>query len=245
MRSLLKMVPRPTRVGRGAVVPTIAVVLALSGAGLVSADQLHRSAPPPMPAVTTPPPDTPVAGRSESHRSPSPPPTPTASPRQSAGLPPSAPVWIDIPAIGVEAPLVKVGDASNGAIDVPPANEPHIAGWYARSVTPGEPGRTVIVGHLDSRYSGQAVFYHLGALKPGQAITVTRRDGVAVVYRVDGVALHPRDELPSEQIYGPADRPELRLITCGGTYKEGTGWSSNIVLYAHMSSWGEDTPPGT
>ena len=49
------------------------------------------------------------------------------------------------------------------------ANE---AAWYKYSVTPGQIGTAVIEGHVDS-YQGPAVFFRLGALKPGQS---DRRD---------------------------------------------------------------------
>jgi LPXTG-site transpeptidase (sortase) family protein len=149
----------------------------------------------------------------------------------------SVPIRVDIPRIDVAAPLTQVGTAKNGAIDVPPAKKPYLAGWYKDSAIPGHPGRTVIVGHLDSRYSGPAVFYHLGALRKGDTVTLTRRDGIVVEYVVDGAAAHPRDEFPADQIYGPSPRSELRLITCGGTYHAGDGWSHNIIVYAHMTTW--------
>ncbi len=132
---------------------------------------------------------------------------------------------------------MSLGDASNGAIAVPPANKPYLAGWYNHGVTPGQPGRTVIVGHLDSRYSGPAVFYELGRLRRGDVITVTRRDGIVVVYRVDGASHQPKNRFPGDQIDGPSGRSELRLITCGGTYRKEVGWSDNIIVYAHTTSW--------
>jgi sortase (surface protein transpeptidase) len=149
----------------------------------------------------------------------------------------SAPTRVDIPSIGVAAPAGGVGNASNGAIGVPPANKPHLAGWYSQGATPGQPGRTVIVGHLDSKYSGPAVFYDLGALRGGETVTVTRRDGITVVYRVDGASIQPKDQFPADQIYAPSSRSELRLITCGGSFHKETGWSDNIIVYAHMISW--------
>lgn len=149
---------------------------------------------------------------------------------------------MDIPAIDVAAPLYFVGDTSDGAIDVPPTNKPYLAGWYNKSVTPGQKGRTVIVGHLDSNYSGPAVFYYLGALKRGQTVTVTRQDGIVVVYRVDGASMQPKNKFPVEEIYGSSERAELRLITCGGSFDKKTGWSDNIIVYAHMVSWHRAIP---
>ncbi len=149
----------------------------------------------------------------------------------------SRPVRVDIPAIDVSAPLLPVGLAGNGAIDLPPADKPHHAGWYEPSVAPGQRGRSVIVGHLDSRYSGPAVFYRLGALRPGHTVTVIRHDGIVAVFRVHATSLHPRNQFPVSSVLGPSTRPDLRLITCGGDYDKSTGWSHNIIVSAHLVTW--------
>jgi sortase (surface protein transpeptidase) len=146
----------------------------------------------------------------------------------------SRPVRIDIPAIDVSAPVSPVGLAGNGAIDLPPADKPHQAGWYEPSATPGQRGRSVIVGHLDSRYSGPAVFYRLGELHPGHTVKVIGQDGIVTVFRVDATSLHPRNQFPASFVLGPSTRPELRLITCGGNYHKSTGWSHNIIVSAHL-----------
>lgn len=211
-------------------IAALSVLAAVIGVGLISTDGLGRTAPPPMPVATAPPPQAQAHTIGGSAT-----PAPALTSR-------SSPTRVDIPAIKVAAPLVPLGDASDGTIAVPPANKPYVAGWYTRGVTPGEPGRTVIVGHLDSRYSGPAVFYRLGALRQGQTVTLTRRDRIVVVYRVDGSSIQPKDEFPAAQIYQPSDRSELRLITCGGTYAKQTGWSNNVIVYAHMIGWHRATP---
>ena len=50
-----------------------------------------------------------------------------------------------------------------------------------------------------------------------------------------GAAQHvyARDHFPTQQVYGPAPDPELRLITCGGVFDAATGsYLSNVVVYA-------------
>ncbi|MGW5360211.1 class F sortase [Actinopolymorpha pittospori] len=245
MRSYLRKVLRPHLGGRTAT--TLIVLAAITGIGLIFVDTLGQAAPPPMPTATTAPPvaaprveePTAVPSRASAPVVPSPTPTPTTPQLLTSA---SKPVRVDIPAIDVAAPIYFVGDARDGTIDVPPSNRPYLAGWYNKSVTPGQQGRTVILGHLDSNYSGPAVFYYLGALKRGQKVTVTRQDGIVVVYQIDGTSMQPKNKFPVEQIYGPSDRSELRLITCGGTYAKGTGYSDNIIVYAHMVSWHRATP---
>ncbi|MET9020690.1 class F sortase [Actinopolymorpha sp. NPDC004070] len=198
-----------------------------AGASLIGADVLNGVRPPPAPHAAK---------------------APAHAPTQRLPLRTrSAPSRIEIPAIDVAAPVISLGDADNGAIDVPPPNRPYLAGWYKYGATPGQLGRTVIVGHLDSRYSGPAVFYRLHELRPGDEVTLTRHDGIMVEYRVDRTVLTPRDEFPAADVYGPSAAPELRLITCGGTYTKSTGWTDNVVVYGHITSWhhsslAEDAP---
>ncbi|WP_199552995.1 class F sortase [Streptomyces sp. N35] len=184
----------------------------------------------------------------EGVRAPEPPPRPAAAQAQKAvhtnalpPLPPSRPLQIRIPAIQVDAPLVGLGLVPNGSLDVPPATDPWLAGWYEQGVTPGSTGTAVTIGHLDSA-TGPAVFYQLGALRRGDVIEVDREDGRTAVFTVDGVALYGADAFPDAQVYGNSDRPELRVITCGGAYSRSAGgYLANTVVYAQLSGVREAT----
>ncbi|MFI2635389.1 class F sortase [Streptomyces collinus] len=149
-------------------------------------------------------------------------------------LPPSPPDRIRIPAIGVNAPLTGLGLTKTGSLDVPPAAEKNLAGWYEAGTTPGERGTAIVAGHVDNA-DGPAVFYDLGALARGSTIEVDRRDGGVAVFTVDTVEVHAAKDFPDEKVYGAADRPELRVITCGGTYSRGTGYQGNVVVFAHLT----------
>ncbi|MEU2749336.1 class F sortase [Streptomyces collinus] len=149
-------------------------------------------------------------------------------------LPPSPPDRIRIPAIGVNAPLTGLGLTRTGSLDVPPAAEKNLAGWYEAGTTPGERGTAIVAGHVDNA-DGPAVFYDLGALARGSTIEVDRRDGGVAVFTVDTVEVHAAKDFPDEKVYGAADRPELRVITCGGTYSRGTGYQGNVVVFAHLT----------
>jgi sortase (surface protein transpeptidase) len=147
----------------------------------------------------------------------------------------SLPVEVRIPAIGVRSALLHLGQNADGSMVVPSlttsANE---AAWYKYSVTPGQLGAAIIEGHVDS-YSGPAVFFRLGALRPGNVIDVTLADGVTAVFQVTGVREYAKDEFPARAIYGAADYAALRLITCGGVFDQATGHYLNaIVVYAAL-----------
>ncbi|MET7424405.1 class F sortase [Dactylosporangium sp. NPDC005555] len=155
-----------------------------------------------------------------------------------ARAPASAPVGLRIDAISVEAPVEDVDVDRDGTLVPPSLREASKVGWYQRGPTPGETGNAVIVGHVDTAGSGPAVFYRLGRLKPGDPVTVTRRDGSAVTFAVDSVRLYSKHEFPADLVYGPAVRPQLRLVTCGGTFDRATStYSGNTVITATMVSW--------
>ena len=60
-----------------------------------------------------------------------------------------------------------------------------------------------------------------------------RADGTLAVFRVTIVRQFPKDSFPTSAVYGPAPDPELRLITCGGTFdSQLRGYLSNTVVYA-------------
>ena len=149
----------------------------------------------------------------------------------------SLPVAVDIPAIGVDAKLLRLGLNSDGTIQVPSietsADE---AAWYKYSATPGQIGSSVIEGHVDS-YQGAAVFFRLGALRPGDTVDVTLADGITAVFRVTGVREYVKSRFPAKAIYGATDFAALRLITCGGAFDYATGhYLSSTVVFASLTS---------
>ncbi|MEU6625207.1 class F sortase [Streptomyces litmocidini] len=155
---------------------------------------------------------------------------PVAAP---APLPASPPVRVRVPAVRVDAPVTAVGLDADGWIEAPPPEDDRLAGWFTGAVTPGERGTAVVVGHVDTP-NGRAVFYDLGALGKGHRVEVVRRDGRTAVFAVYGVEVVPKEGFPAERVYGDAGVPELRLITCGGTFTEEGGYAGNVVVSARL-----------
>jgi Sortase domain len=152
-------------------------------------------------------------------------------------LPRSMPVSVNIPAIGVDSRLLHLGLNADGTIQVPSletsADE---AAWYKYSATPGQIGSSVIEGHVDSN-QGAAVFFRLGALRPGDTVNVTLADGVTAVFRVTGVREYAKSRFPAKAIYGATNFAALRLITCGGAFDYTTGhYLSSTVVFASLTS---------
>jgi len=154
-----------------------------------------------------------------------------------APLPRSLPVSVDIPAIGVHSKLLHLGVNPNGTIQVPSLNtRAGEAAWYKYSAAPGQMGVSVIEGHVDS-YLGAAVFFRLGALRPGDSIDVRLANGVIAVFRVTGVRQYNKSRFPAKTIYGATGFPALRLITCGGTFDYVTrSYLSSTVVFASLTS---------
>jgi hypothetical protein len=150
-----------------------------------------------------------------------------ADARKEKALGPSAPVGLEIAAIGVRTGVVPIVSRPERALDVPAAGADAPVSWDRRSPAPGEAGSSVMVGHVD------AAFSRLRLLRPGDEILVHRADGSLVRFVVTGVGLYPRKAFPNERVYGPRDHPELTLVTCGGTFdRNRRSYGSNLVVYA-------------
>ncbi|GAA3388592.1 class F sortase [Streptomyces roseoviridis] len=160
---------------------------------------------------------------------------PSATGATPAPLPASNPVRVHVPALRIDAPVTRVGLDREGWIEAPRPNERGPAGWFTGSVTPGERGTAVVVGHVDTPKGGAAVFYGLGRLARGQRVEIARADGRTAVFAVYGVEVVPTDGFPAERVYGSTGAPELRLITCGGPYAPDGGYEGNVVVSARLT----------
>ncbi len=162
---------------------------------------------------------------------PAPPAAPTAQ-ADALVLPHSDPVTLTIPRISATSSLLPLGLNTDGTVEVPPAATPMQAGWYRFGPAPGDPGRAVILGHVDGAHS-PGVFYRLRQLRPGDDIVISRRDSRNAHFRVQRVDEVPKDRFPTENVYGWSPHPELRLISCGGTFDRAAhSYRDNIIVSA-------------
>jgi len=143
-----------------------------------------------------------------------------------------APERLVIPVIGVDSGLEPLGLNADGTMEVP--SDFAEAGWFTGAPKPGDPGPSVIVGHVSSK-SGPAVFYRLAGLRPGDVVEVLRRKGSVAKFVVDSVSQFPKDAFPSKRVYGNVVGSALRLITCGGSFNSATGhFDDNIIVFTHL-----------
>lgn len=160
---------------------------------------------------------------------------PKAAARPPRPLPPSRATGLAIPYLSLKAPVVGLGLDPGRHLATPPVDDPKLVGWFQGGPTPGETGTALAVGHRDTR-TGAAVFANLSVLRPGRLVEARRADGRTAVYTVDAVRKYDKAHFPNEEVYGPRNRPELRLITCGGKFDRKKGYESNVVVFAHLTA---------
>lgn len=145
----------------------------------------------------------------------------------------AAPVSLAVPSLGISSPLDRLGVDAGGAVQVP--SDASRAGWFEHGPAPGAVGPAVIVGHVDSR-KGPGVFATLRTVAVGADVEVAREDGTTARFVVTRVQQVPKDAFPTEDVYGPAAGPELRIITCGGAFDSSTRhYVDNVVVYARLA----------
>ncbi|WP_425581050.1 class F sortase [Streptomyces thermoalcalitolerans] len=221
---------------------------AMVGLGLVL---IHQSVDNSMTPLRYPPPAA-VASHRPAPAAPAAPPAPTASTSAGASstdaadtdadgtddgaLPRSEPTRISIPDIAVDAPFTKLSLDKDGHLAPPPPDDTNLVGWFQDGASPGERGSAIVVGHLDTK-TGPAVFAGLNQLQPGDPVDIERADGTVVRFKVDSVEMFSKADFPDDLVYADAPTPELRLITCGGTYDhKNRDYRANVVVFAHLDS---------
>jgi sortase (surface protein transpeptidase) len=148
----------------------------------------------------------------------------------------SAPTKKVVPPTNVRIPTIKVNTSitplaldATGALEAPTSFTQ--VGWYAQGTAPGDIGPAVLAGHYDNAVRG-TVFYRLRLLKAGDLVQV-RRGGTWLDFTVVYSGEYSKQEFPTETVYGPTPDPELRLITCGGTFNGRVGsYDHNFVVFA-------------
>lgn len=162
------------------------------------------------------------------------------------------PLELRVPTIGLRTSVAGVGITPEDVMDAPvgPADDPvwRQAFWYRGSAVPGAPSTAVIAGHVSGPGGRPGAFARLHDLRPGDPIVVhDSRDGLAVRFSVTGSTTYSIDEAGEPaalaEIYGagpvagtgpqpsPDGRARLTLITCAGTFRDGTH-DHRLVVFA-------------
>lgn len=134
---------------------------------------------------------------------------------------------LEIPAIGVDAPIEDLHEQADGQLETPAKWQD--AGWYVMSPKPGDPGTAVVVGHVDS-HTGPAVFYRLHELKTGDKIGIAA-DGTTVTYQVTDSASYPESSPKlADVVFASGGGRRLALLTCSGDFNRSTQRYSERLL---------------
>jgi sortase (surface protein transpeptidase) len=140
------------------------------------------------------------------------------------------PARIVVPALGVDAPVIRLGLQRDGTLEVPATA--HEVGWWSGGTLPGTTGPAVLAGHVNLG-DQRGVFARLAELAAGDRIDVADDDGTTISYVVTRVERHPKDAFPTDAVYDMTAGPELRLITCGGDFDRSSGhYEDNVIAYA-------------
>lgn len=147
----------------------------------------------------------------------------------------SRPTAVRIPSIGVDSPVHGLGLDAEGRLQVPSGARYDEVAWYDGSPTPGEVGPAVLEGHVTGSGYAPSVFFELGNTREGDRIEVDRADGSTAIFEVTEIKSAPKADFPRVDVYGATKGPELRVITCGGTFDEESGHHlDNVIVFAEL-----------
>lgn len=181
--------------------------------------------------------------------SPSPRPVVTAAPTPSpVPTPPlgDRPYTMIIPKIGVDAPVQTYGLDSEQVPEVPTGvDAADIVAWYDFSAKPGIGSNAVFAGHVT--WFGNAVFFNLTSLAPGDKIMLKANDGTQLTYNIADVFDVSASDPNAVQVMAGTPTDTLTIITCSGDFTNtgdpvfGGEYDRRHVVKAHL----ESTTPGS
>ncbi len=155
------------------------------------------------------------------------PPAPVGFPMADDG---PQPTRLTIESLGIDrAPVISVGVETDGAMEVPPADQ---VGWYRYSPLPGQAGSSILAAHI--AFDGEnGVFVRLADVELGAVVEVTDEDGLTRSYRVETVDRYAKEQLPEDIVFARSGEERLVLVTCGGRFDpELRSYDDNVVVVA-------------
>jgi hypothetical protein len=149
-----------------------------------------------------------------------------------------------IPALQVRAPIVATG-AVNGSMTIPA--DVHTVGWYDGTEStggttisgptpwPGQPGVSVLAGHIDWTGQGPGALYYIGQLVVGDPIEVIGSNRETTYWRVSEPPITiSKAALPAD-LFSNRGPPKLALVTCGGPFNAATRhYLDNVIVWTTL-----------
>lgn len=142
------------------------------------------------------------------------------------------PVRVQLPRLGIDAPVVAVTVGADGLLGVP--DDPRQLGWWRGGAGPADRvGSVVIDGHVDSATRGLGALFQLGTSRPGDEVHVSDSRGHSTRYTVVAVRRYAKSAVPAADVFAQDVWARLVLVTCGGRFDTSTRhYADNIVVYA-------------
>lgn len=143
-----------------------------------------------------------------------------------------APVRLEVPALGLDAPVDAVGVEADGLMTIP--EDVDRVGWYRFGPAPGAAaGNAVLAGHVDDAEQGLGVLAPLESAAVGDEVLVTAADGTQGRWQVVARQEFDKEVVPLADLFTRAGPPRLVLITCGGPFLADIGsYRDNVVVVA-------------
>jgi len=150
----------------------------------------------------------------------------------SAAAEVSPPVRLEVPALGVDAPVDAVGVEPDATMTIP-ADVDRV-GWYRFGPAPGAPaGSVVLAGHVDDAEQGLGALSALSSAAVGDEVLVTAGDGGRTRWQVVARQEFDKESVPLADLFVRQGPPRLVLITCGGPFLADIGsYQDNVVVVA-------------
>lgn len=144
----------------------------------------------------------------------------------------SAPVQLDIPELGISAPVDAVGVESDGLMTLP--EDVDRVGWYRFGPAPGAgTGSVVIAGHVDDAEQGLGALSPLEEAEVGDRVVVGDDAGGSTTWQVVARQEFDKEVVPLAELFDRAGPPRLVVITCGGQFLADIGsYQDNVVVVA-------------
>ncbi len=148
--------------------------------------------------------------------------------------PRAVPNSVTVPSLGLTLGVRAVGIAADGQMELPP--DPRVIGWYQYGQAPLDGvGAVVLAAHVDARGFGAGPLARVDRLPPGATIVVETTAG-PVSYQVIEVVSVRKTELDTGLLFDRTGPERLHLVTCGGNYVKGEGWTSNVTIVARRTA---------
>ncbi|HEX8228691.1 MAG TPA: class F sortase [Chloroflexia bacterium] len=146
---------------------------------------------------------------------------------------PSLPAYLTIPTMGVVSKVEHVGVDKDNNMDIP--KEAMNVGWFKPGAIPGNPGNSVMDGHLNWYGIPEAVFFHLDKLKAGDRVYVRDDRGRDRAFVVTKQQVCVWNNCPLMDVFGPTKQTRLNLITCQGNFNRATqNYEKRLVVFTEM-----------